>query len=642
MNLLAGRYELLEQVGEGGMGVVWRARDENLERTVAIKLLRPFVARDPEQRRRFDREARTLAGLTNEHIVKVYDYTNTPDEAFLVMEYIDGGNLADTTFGRLPVSLSEAAAYSAPVAEALAYAHARSVVHRDLTPANILIERTTERVVTTDFGLARAARSAGSLTTAGVLIGTPEYWSPEQAMGRDTASAADMYALGCILFLLASGRLPFDGDDRLAIGLRRAHEDAPSLAVTVRNAPEEAVALVDSLLAREPAARPDAVATAAALARLAGRPRTTPVVGASVADQVTIRFPSMTVAPPLERAAPAEPPPSPRPRAHGRRRPLVASLVVAVVTVGVLILAGELRQSLRVPNVVSLRVSAARAQILHALPSATVALSRVYSTRVARGRVIRQRPRPGAELGTSGRVRLLVSRGSPFAVVPAVGVGAPPALVKASLAHSGFSGHFRYTPSWTVRKGTVIEVQPAAGTRLHRPATIEILVASGYPRAVVPDLENVDLASAQAQLAANHLRYRVVYRLSPHLAANQVLGQIPRAGVTVYQGTSVRLTVTRTFHWVKLFAGSGANGYESAAFTVPARWRIRYRLSPAGAAPALAQITWAREGELFGNGFLAATPGALRTDVVPDGGTYRLSITPYAGTSWYAEVDALE
>src|SRR5262249_58607279 len=139
---------------------------------------------------------------------------------------------------------------------ALAYAHGRGVVHRDLTPTNVLIERETGRVLTSDFGLARIARSAGSLTAPGVLIGTPEYWSPEQAQGRESDGAADVYALGCLLFLLLSGRLPFDGEDRLAVGLRRAHEDAPSLRTSLRKAGPDAVRLVDSLLARDPAPRP--------------------------------------------------------------------------------------------------------------------------------------------------------------------------------------------------------------------------------------------------------------------------------------------------------------------------------------------------------------------------------------------------
>ena len=152
-----------------------------------------------------------------------------------------------------------------PVCEALAYAHAKGVVHRDLSPANILIERETGRVVTADFGLARIARSGGSLTTMGVLVGTPEYWSPEQAMGRESGPSSDMYALGCILYLLLSGSLPFEGDDRLAVGLRRAHEDPPSLRAVSSGTPNSVVELVDSLLDRDPSRRPSARAAASAL-----------------------------------------------------------------------------------------------------------------------------------------------------------------------------------------------------------------------------------------------------------------------------------------------------------------------------------------------------------------------------------------
>src|SRR5262249_56002913 len=138
---------------------------------------------------------------------------------------------------RLPIPWNEAASYARPVCDALAYAHTKGVIHRDLTPSNILIERETRRVVTTDFGLARIARSGGSATTVGVLLGTPEYWSPEQAMGRESDAATDMYALGCVLYLLLSGRLPFEGDDPLAVGLPRPHHHPPPLPSPPPNLP---------------------------------------------------------------------------------------------------------------------------------------------------------------------------------------------------------------------------------------------------------------------------------------------------------------------------------------------------------------------------------------------------------------------
>ena len=240
-DLIAGRYELSARISKGGMGAVWRARDRRLRRDVAVKLLHAWIAEDAELRRRFAREARVLAPLEHEHIVRLYDYGEDGETPFLVMELIEGANLGEVARNRA-FSWDQAAEIALPVAAALSYAHARGIVHRDLTPGNVLIESATGRVVVSDFGLARIARSATSVTTQGMLLGTPEYWSPEQARGADSETATDMYALGCLLFWLLSGRTPFEGDDRLAVGLRRAHEAAPSLAACAPGVPDEAVA----------------------------------------------------------------------------------------------------------------------------------------------------------------------------------------------------------------------------------------------------------------------------------------------------------------------------------------------------------------------------------------------------------------
>ena len=227
--IVAHRYRVLEQLGRGGMGVVWRARDERLERDVALKVLHPWVADDPELRERFEREASALARLEHPNVVRLYDVLENEGQTVLVMELVEGVALETLVAGRT-LDWDATRAYCGPVAGALAHAHRRGVVHRDLTPANVLVERGTGRVVVTDFGLARLARSARSAPISGVLAGTPEYWAPEQAAGAVTGPATDLYSLGCIVFRLLAGRMPFEGEDRLATGLRRAHEAAPSLA----------------------------------------------------------------------------------------------------------------------------------------------------------------------------------------------------------------------------------------------------------------------------------------------------------------------------------------------------------------------------------------------------------------------------
>jgi len=218
-DLIAGRYELRARISKGGMGAVWSARDRRLRRDVAVKLLHAWIAEDLELRRRFAREARVLAPLEHENIVRLYDYGEDGETPFLVMELVEGANLGDVARNRV-FSWAQAAEIALPIASALAYAHARGIVHRDLTPGNVLIERATGRVVVSDFGLARIARSTTSVTTQGMLLGTPEYWSPEQARGGDSETATDMYALGCLLFWLQSGRTPFEGATPLDGGRR--------------------------------------------------------------------------------------------------------------------------------------------------------------------------------------------------------------------------------------------------------------------------------------------------------------------------------------------------------------------------------------------------------------------------------------
>jgi beta-lactam-binding protein with PASTA domain len=397
--------------------------------------------------------------------------------------------------------------------------------------------------------------------------------------------------------------------------------------------PEGVASLVDSLLCRDASWRPGAGATSAALGALMPQ---SPPAHVGRAQPVPAEPTEVLPANALTLPARSRPP-------RRRRRAVSAALAAAVAAAAGVILVAELRDSpLTVPNVVAQRENVARAQILRALPDASVSVVQAYSDRVGRGRVIGQHPLPRSNVPSGTRVMLTISKGSPFAKVPAV-AGAPAADARAALARAGFAGRFRYTPSWTIRKGRVIELRPPRGTRLRRPATVRIFVASGYPRAVVPNVQKLDLQSAGTQLTAKHLRYRVVYRLDPSAGVNQVLDQSPSPGATVYSGARIRLTVARTHRWVTVFADTGSDAYQSDPFSVPDRWRIRYRLT-AGKPffPALAQFSWARAGQPWGNGgFFANGSDGLAVYSVQDGaGVYRLGVSPYAGTAWYVEVDA--
>ena len=250
------QYELLRVLGSGGMGVVLLARERALERMVAIKVLRPDAAADAESRERFRREARTAARLTHPHIVPLHTFGDVAGELYFVMGYVDGETLAArlTREGRL--STDESSRILAEIADALDYAHRAGTVHRDLKPENILLEATSGRALLTDFGIARDMGSAGSLTSTGIIVGTPHYMSPEQASGeRSIDGRSDIYSLGVIGYRMVSGTLPFGGTNaREVIARQMAAAPAP-LAASLHDEAPALAAAIGRALAKEPSGR---------------------------------------------------------------------------------------------------------------------------------------------------------------------------------------------------------------------------------------------------------------------------------------------------------------------------------------------------------------------------------------------------
>lgn len=233
------------------MGVVYLAREVALDRPVAIKLLPPALAARPELRERFLREARTAAQLSQPNIVPIHAVDDAAGFVFFVMAYIDGETLGERVRTQGPLPPSEAARVLREIAWALAYAHAQGVIHRDLKPDNIILERATGRAVLTDFGIARRLESTG-LTAGGELIGTPEYMSPEQACGGELDGRTDLYSLGIVGFYALSGRLPFEAPTVPALLVQQATLAAPPLAPLAPGAPRALTQAVGRCLAKEP------------------------------------------------------------------------------------------------------------------------------------------------------------------------------------------------------------------------------------------------------------------------------------------------------------------------------------------------------------------------------------------------------
>ncbi|HET6652602.1 MAG TPA: protein kinase [Nocardioides sp.] len=282
------RYRLESRIATGGMGVVWRATDTVLAREVAVKILKPEYADDPSFRSRFESEARHAAALHHPGVASVFDFGELPDDdgsgrprPYLVMELVPGQPLSALLRGGEPMPPETATDLCAQAADALAAAHRLGIVHRDIKPANLLVTP-DRRVKITDFGIARAADAAG-ITQTGQVVGTPAYISPEQAEGKTSTAASDVYALGVVLYECLAGARPFRGDSPIATALAHLRDEPPPLPDSV---PEHLRDIVAVALAKDPAARFESMDAFAAALRgapvRAGVGRTAVGAGAAV------------------------------------------------------------------------------------------------------------------------------------------------------------------------------------------------------------------------------------------------------------------------------------------------------------------------------------------------------------------------
>jgi serine/threonine protein kinase len=252
--VVAGRYELEELVGSGGMSSVYRAHDRVLDRRVAIKLLHERYARDEDYLERFRREARAAAQLSHPNIVTVIDRGETEGRPFIVFEYVDGETLKGVVESAAPMPVRDAIELALQIAGALAFAHARGVVHRDVKPQNVLLDG-DGRAKVTDFGIARSLDLDAGVTQTGTVLGTSDYMAPEQAMGERASARSDVYSLGAVLFELLTGEVLFPGETFMSVALKHASEPPPSVLELRPDCPVRVAAAVDRCLAKDPEER---------------------------------------------------------------------------------------------------------------------------------------------------------------------------------------------------------------------------------------------------------------------------------------------------------------------------------------------------------------------------------------------------
>ncbi len=246
-DVIAGRYRLVQLLGSGAMASVWLAEDTELERNVALKILRPDADRE-----RFRREARAVAALSHPHVCPLFDFGETRRGPFIVLEHLAGGSLGDRLSAGRPLPDEDTRRIAAEIAEGLAHAHSRGLVHRDLKPGNVLFDG-EGRAKIADFGIVRMS-GTDSLTESGTVLGTAAYISPEQAGSEPVTPASDVYSFGVILFQMLTGRLPFESGSAVDLALRHRTEPPPPVSEHRPDAPAGLAALTLAALAKDPAA----------------------------------------------------------------------------------------------------------------------------------------------------------------------------------------------------------------------------------------------------------------------------------------------------------------------------------------------------------------------------------------------------
>src|SRR5918999_155696 len=303
---LSSSYEIGDELGRGGMGIVFRAKDRRLKRTIAIKVLPPELSYRSEIRTRFLREAETAAQLSHPNIVPIYSVDEQAGIVYFVMACVDGVNLGRKLHdhGRLPVA--ETKRILREVGEALAYAHARGVIHRDIKPDNILLEAETGRAMVTDFGIARAVQEGGDvrLTATGVAIGTPAFMSPEQAAGdKEIDGRSDLYSLGVVAYQMLTGELPFSAGSTASMLLKHIPERAVPVEQKRPEVPPDFAATVMTLLEKEPERRfPSASSFVLMLETSSTAPYVPPVRPAQPSVPATVPAPTAQPAVPTTRS----------------------------------------------------------------------------------------------------------------------------------------------------------------------------------------------------------------------------------------------------------------------------------------------------------------------------------------------------
>lgn len=528
------RYRVTERVGSGGMADVYKAVDETLGRTVAVKVMHSHYASDPEFVARFRHEASSAANLSHPSIVNIYDYGVEGESYYIVMEYVRGTDLKAVLQQRGTFDPIKAAEYAAQVCAALTVAHGYGIIHRDIKPHNIVL-MPDDTVKVMDFGIARAVDSDSTQT--GSVLGTAQYVSPEQAQGRPLGPASDLYSLGVVLYELTTGRLPFRGDTPVSVALKHVNDVAEPPRSIRADIPPALEAVILRALEKDPTRRyRSADEMREDLQRV--------VHGRAVT--AAPRVEDTTVMPAVGSARPAE---SARRTQPSRRRtsPWVWVGVLALllaIGLGTAWALGVFSPGLTVPETSGKSLTDAKAEIV----AAGLKVGNVDSKpdeNIAKDMVIATDPAAGTQIEKGQTVDIIVSSGKPMITVPSV-LGMPRDSAIATLQAAGFDVDPLIAEEFNlkVKAGLVFQQDPPGGTLRAKGVTIKLWVSKGAEEVGVPYVIDKKKADAIDTLQKAGFKVKSVDKPSGDFAKGTVFDQTPIGGGTAAKGSEVTIFVS--------------------------------------------------------------------------------------------------
>ncbi len=529
--IFSGRYKIVEKIGSGGMAEVYKAEDTILNRTVAIKVLHSQLATQKDFIERLRREAQAAANLNHPNIVNIHDWGSEDDTYFIVMEYIEGKTLKEIIEAEAPFPPERAISIATKVCSALDFAHRRDIIHRDVKPQNIMI--TTEgEIKVTDFGIARAG-AATPMTQTGSIMGTAQYISPEQAQGRIIQQTSDIYSLGIVLYEMFTGKVPFSGENPIAIAFKQVHEKPIPPRKIRPSIPDSLERITLRALAKNPNDRYQT-----------GEQMRADLLRFSRGEDVSPLPPQLSSAGETIVITPK------RKKRKRRKIPLTPWVILIVLIPVIVILAYAFASGISfsptttVPNLEGKNVEEAK-DIAKSFGFKLKVSERSFSSAVKAGLIMEQDPGAGLKASESSTILVTVSRGPELIEVPDVSnkssEEASFILGQASLE----IGNIKRVFNDTVPQGTVISQSPKPGKKVPKGAMVDIVVSKGEELIMVPDLIGKLLKDARRELSQLGLELTRTSEYSDDIDKDAIIRQSPAAGTEVKKGLTVSVVVSK-------------------------------------------------------------------------------------------------